>query len=252
MYCYARMLPTALKKVLFGEREKYGPVPDEDDKDWLEWQECFFDFYADTQKGGIGKRVNDAGYAVLNDIALAGKQVAEIGPGNMPHRRFWNGKPEKFTAIDISQDFIDMTAKVVDCPFEGIHLSERSQKLPIPDNSFDVLLSFYSLEHLHPLDDHLREYHRILKPGGKFVGAIPNEGGLAWGAGRYLTSQRWINKHTNINYSKIISWEHPNFSDTILNSLDKYFEREKVRMAPFAFAPLLDANLVTKFCYIKP
>jgi len=246
------MLPTTLKNVLFGDREKYGPVPDENDKDWLEWQENYFNFYAATQKGGIGKRVNDAGYAVLNDIELAGKLVAEIGPGNLPHRRFWNGQPEKFTAIDIYQDFIDMTAKIVDCPFEGVHLSERSQKLPIPDNSFDVLLTFYSLEHLYPLEDHLQEYCRILKPGGKFVGAIPNEGSLTWGAGRYLTSRRWINKHTNLNYSKVICWEHPNFADTILNTLDQIFEREKLSMSPFSFMPLLDFNLVTKFCYSKP
>lgn len=251
MSCLAKTLPNWMRTPLFGDRDQFGLVPDEQDADWIEWQGRYSDFYESTQKGGVGKRVNDAGYAVLRAINLSGKQVAEIGPGNMPHRDFWNGTPEKFTAIDISQEFLDLTAKKVDCPFEAIHLSEREQKLPIADNQFDVLLTFYSLEHLHPLSNHLQEYHRILKPGGLLVGAIPNEGGLAWGLGRFLTSRRWIKKNTTLNYDKIICWEHPNFADAIIAGLDQQFEREHISMYPIPFVPCVDTNLVTKFRYRK-
>lgn len=251
MRCYSRNLPVFLKNPLFGNREQFGLVPDETDRDWVEWKERFFDFYDSTQKNGIGKHVNDAGYHVLRDVNLDGKRVAEIGPGNMPHLEFWRGSPDKFTAIDISREFLEITGSKVTCPYEAVYLSSRTQVLPIADNSFDILFSFYSLEHLHPLDDHIAEYYRILKPGGLFVGAIPNEGGLAWGLGRFLTSRRWIRKNTSLNYDKIICWEHPNFADTILNTLDKYFFREKLAMAPISLIPQLDINLLTKFRYRK-
>ncbi|WP_299866624.1 class I SAM-dependent methyltransferase [uncultured Hoeflea sp.] len=251
-YCYARKLPQFLRNPLFGDRDRHGPVIDETDPSWVEYKSRFFDFYESTQKGGIGKTINDAGYGVLRDIDLNGKRVAEIGPGSMPHRSFWNGTPATFTAVDISKEFLEMTASKVDCPFEAVHLDGRSRKLPLPDDSFDVLISFYSLEHLSPLDGHLEEYARVLKPGGVFVGAIPNEGGLAWGVGRYLTSRRWVLRNTTIDYDKIICWEHPNFADSILMGLDRYFEREKISMYPFSVVNSLDINLVTKFRYRKP
>lgn len=245
------ILPRWVKKPLFGDRETFGLIPDEQDPDWIEWQSRYSDFYKSTQKDGIGKRVNDTGYAVLRDVDFNGKHVGEVGPGNMPHQAFWNGTPDKFTAIDISKYFLDITASKVTCPFEAVHLQERAQALPIAGNTLDILITFYSLEHLYPLEDHITEYHRILKPGGLLVGAIPNEGGLAWGLGRFLTSRRWISKHTKLNYDKIICWEHPNFAKTILKSLDQNFERESLSMSPFPFAPFLDINLVTKIRYRK-
>ncbi|WP_081964148.1 class I SAM-dependent methyltransferase [Hoeflea sp. BAL378] len=251
-HCYARTLPKFLRRSLFGDRDRHGSVIDTSDPSWIEYESRFFDLYESTQKGGVGKTINDAGYAVLRDVDLNGMHVAEIGPGSMPHRHFWNGMPAAFTAVDVSQEFLAMTATRVDCPFKAVHLDSRARKLPLPDNSFDVLISFYSLEHLNPLDDHLAEYARVLKPGGLFVGAIPNEGGLAWGVGRYLTSRRWVLKNTTIDYDKIICWEHPNFADSILLGLDSYFERETLSMYPFPILPSLDINLVTKFRYRKP
>ena len=203
------------------------------------------------QKSGVGKRVNDAGYEILRDIDFSGKQVAEIGPGNLPHRAFWNGIPEKFTAIDISQEFLGLTEKKIDCAFEGVHLTDRAQKLPIADEQFDILLTFYSLEHLQPLREHLREYHRILKPGGMLIGAIPNEGGIAWGLGRFMTSRRWIKKNTSLNYDKIICWEHPNFAREIISAMDTQFAREELSMFPLRFLKSVDINLVTMFRFRK-
>lgn len=83
-----------------------------------------------------------------------------------------------------------------------------------------MIVSFYSFEHLYPFPVYLKGLLRGLKHGGMLVGAIPCEGGLLWGAGRYATSRIWLKRHTNINPDKIICWEHPNFADTVLNALD--------------------------------
>ena len=56
----------------------------------------------------------------------------------------------------------------------------------LPSNSYDYILSFFSLEHIMDLDKFVLHINRILKPNGYLVFVIPNEGYLAWGLGRYF------------------------------------------------------------------
>lgn len=246
-----RLLPQMMAAPLFGDRKTFGLVPDEADPDWQEWQKEYLNFYQSNQKQGLGKTINDAGYQILKQIDLSGKSIAEIGPGGMHHMPFWNGVPALFTAFDIEPRFLAETEAKMTCPYQGVLLDGRSAALPVADDSFDILLTFYSLEHLHPLDEFLDDYRRVLKPGGLLVGAVPNEGGLAWGLGRFLTSRRWVHQHTSINYDKIICWEHPNFVDTIINGLEQRFDRRRLGQYPLRIL-IYDMNLVTSFVYKKP
>lgn len=247
-----RWLPRALAVPLFGDRQTHGPVPKEGDSDWLAWQDAYMDFYTSTQKNGIGARVNDAGYRVLERVDLDGLDVIEIGPGALPHRGFWRGLPASFTAVDLDPRFLEITGERAGCPYRGIEVAKDQIAVPLPDASVDLILSFYSLEHLHPLGDYLDEYARILRPGGRIIGAIPNEGGLAWGLGRFLTSRGWIRRNTGIDYDKIICWEHPNFADTIVQELDKRFRRNRVASWPSAGFNTLNFSLLTRFDFHKP
>ena len=45
--------------------------------------------------------------------------------------------------------------------------------IPIKKNTVDIILSFYSLEHLYNLDKNLVNYKKILKQNGIIVGALP-------------------------------------------------------------------------------
>ena len=84
------------------------------------------------------------------------------------------------------------------------------------------------------------------------IGAIPAEGGLGWGVGRFLTSRRWFRKHTTINYDKIICWEHPNFADRIITELNQQFECLEINYWPFGNNPVLrNFNLICSFKYKK-
>lgn len=252
MMLAGRWLPRVLSVPLFGDRAMHGPVPRDGDADWAAWQDAYMTFYTSTQKEGVGARVNDAGYRVLQGIALDGLDVIEIGPGALPHRRFWQGTPANFTAVDIDPRFLDITGERAGCPYSGIAVAKDQVSIPLLDASVDLMISFYSLEHLHPLDAYLDEYARILRPGGRVVGAIPNEGGLAWGLGRFLTSRRWIHRNTQIDYDKIICWEHPNFADTIIAGLDQRFRRQAVWNYPSLGIRTQNFTLLTRFVYEKP
>ena len=168
-----------IQSVLFGDRDKFGTKIQESDICWTKWLEFYQEFYFKTQQKGVGNFVNEMGYKILKNIDFSNKFILELGPGNLPHRKFWLNKPKKFYAIDANEEFLSLTKKKVDCEYEGIKVL-RSDNIPVTDDSIDIILSFYSLEHIYHLDKMLLEFSRILKKDGMIIGAIPNEGGIAW------------------------------------------------------------------------
>jgi SAM-dependent methyltransferase len=247
-------LPQGVRAPLWGDRERWGLTVREDDACWKQWQHSCMDFYTANQRAGVGMAVNEAGYRVMSQIDLSGQRVLEIGPGDICHVAFWRGRPSEYLLADIRPEMLDKAQSRLQAA-GVVHRSlllARGQPLPLEAASVDVVVSFYSLEHIYPLAPYLEEIRRVLRPGGTLIGAIPAEGGLAWGGGRMLTSRRWFKKHTSIDPDKIICWEHPNFADEILSELDKTFERRQARYWPLRWLPLLDTNLVIRLVYRKP
>lgn len=248
----AHRLPFLSAK-LFGDRKRHGLTVQPNDAHWVEWLTRQNQFFDASQRTGAGRAVNKAGYHIMKAVDLSGANVLEIGPADVLHAEHWQGRPAHFTSYDYQESLLKRAADALDAvavPHTEIVADHASRTLPFKDGEFDVVLSFYALEHFHPLDAHLSELHRVLKPGGKLVGAIPCEGGFAWGLGRFLTSRRWLLKHTTIDPDKIICWEHPNFADFIIERLDAHFRREKMTFWPLK-VPLVDINLVSSFVYAK-
>jgi SAM-dependent methyltransferase len=247
-------LPHPLSAPLFGDRAKFGLVVQPEDPCWQEWQRAYLHFYFSTQKQSAGKLVNNAGYRVMRRINLTGKQVLEVGPGDINHTGWWRGMPARYVIADIQEAMLDLSRETLTArgiPHES-RLLERADlgALPFEDREFDVVVSFYSLEHLHPLASYVDGILRVLKPGGTLIGAIPAEGGLGWGLGRFLTSRRWLKRNTSIDPDKLICWEHPNFADHLLATLDGRMRRQYLGFWPLA-VPSIDLNLVIKFVYAK-
>lgn len=245
-------LPHLVAAALYGDRKRHGLVPQTKDPCWQEWESRYLDFYYANQKSSIGKLVNDAGYRILRKVDLSGANVLEIGPGDIPHLDQWQGTPRRYVIADIQQEMLDRSSRRLaerNIPFETRLLKrDEIRCLPFATGEFDAILSFYSLEHLFPLQATLTEMVRILRPGGCLVGGIPTECGLAWGLGRFLTSRRWLKKHTTIDPGKIICWEHPNFAEHILKLMDRVLVRRHIRYWPL-WVPLIDVNLVVSFVY---
>lgn len=246
-------VPCWVRGPLWGDRQRWGLEVNQMDQDWHTYQETMPRFYAETQRGLIGRIISDAGYRVMSAIDLSGKIVLEIGPGDIRHVAFWRGNPNEYILADVQPD---MLAKGEDRLAEAqvqcrSMLMNREESLPLADASVDVVVSFYSLEHIYPLEPYLSEIKRVLRPGGILIGGIPTEGGLAWGLGRLLTSRRWFKRHTSIDPDKIICWEHPNFGDQLVAEFDRHFSRRKLYFWPFSWVPMLDPNLVIRFIYVK-
>lgn len=65
-------------------------------------------------------------------------------------------------------------ALFADNGFTPTLIQSRSEQLPLPDASADVVMSFQTLEHVANLKQTLSEMRRVLRPGGWLLAQAPN------------------------------------------------------------------------------
>ena len=247
----ARKLPSRIRTPLFGYREEDSQPFSEEDSDWRRWELAYLDFYSSTQTRGWGGLITRLGYRTIKDYPLTGRTVLEIGPGSLPHRDLWWGVPSLFISLDVDPQFHVIAQQKCGCPFRALTRARSQPRIALEADSVDLLLAFYSLEHTVGLESHVEEMLRVLRPGGLLIGAVPNEGGLAWGLARYLVTRRWIRKKYDIDYDKIIAWEHPNYVDEVREALDARLSRISWRTHPLPWPTSLNLNLISSFVYEK-
>lgn len=100
------------------------------------------------------------------------EKALEIGAGTgyLSLNLMRAGVIDKLTATDISPGMLD----ALRANAKALKLSSRvktkpvdAEVLPFADNSFDLVFGHAILHHIPDLDQAFREFHRVLKPGGK-------------------------------------------------------------------------------------
>lgn len=115
---------------------------------------------------GLGTGGWYRGQALARAGLKAGMAVVDVGVGTgLVAREAARiaGKPELVTGVDPS---VGMMAQAR-LP-KGVRLVEgRAEAIPFPDRQFDFLSMGYALRHISDLELAFKEFHRVLKPGGK-------------------------------------------------------------------------------------
>lgn len=75
------------------------------------------------------------------------------------------GTAEGITCLDPSEGMLEVARSKLAAKF----VLGRAEKMPFEDNSFDFLTMGYALRHVTSLEETFREYHRVLKPGGRVL-----------------------------------------------------------------------------------
>lgn len=75
---------------------------------------------------------------------------------------------------DAGHDVTISNYRIQDVPHVKEIEADLNQALELPDNSFDVVICREVIEHVESVPHTLREFNRILKPGGKLVLTFPN------------------------------------------------------------------------------
>lgn len=108
-------------------------------------------------------------YAAYTDFA--GKDILELGPGHT-----WGSAIKMKEEGAASVSIIDIEKYVPDSVFQENpwlnYIIYPGGEMPLPDNRFDLVVSFTVYEHLRQPETTIRETFRILKKGGLAIHLI--------------------------------------------------------------------------------
>ena len=82
---------------------------------------------------------------------------------------------ESIMGVDVSQQAIDHAQRAYGMLRNARFSVGSATAIPAPDASFDVAISFETLEHIHEQEEFLAELDRVLKPGGVLLISCPNK-----------------------------------------------------------------------------
>jgi ubiquinone/menaquinone biosynthesis C-methylase UbiE len=105
---------------------------------------------------------------------VRGKTVLDVASGSGYGSRYLFGRGAKrVVGLDNSPEAIDYASET--CAAAGVEfLVGEAQNLPFSDASFDVVVSFETIEHLKDQEKYLSEIKRVLKSGGLAIISTPN------------------------------------------------------------------------------
>ena len=105
-------------------------------------------------------------YERLAELQLSGR-VLDFGGGTRTNYSkqlsSWGRKPHSY----------EYESANIDPATSPTYLVQPGESLPVPDGSYDAVLSLNTLEHVYEHQLALKEFQRVLKVGGRLVIVVP-------------------------------------------------------------------------------
>lgn len=169
-------------------------------------------------------------------------KVLEVGAGTGIHIKHIRHKFDEYWMTDLNTDMLECAAKAsVNKQGRIVMKRENACELSFPDATFDRLIAAHVLEHLPNPHEVLREWARVLKPGGTLTLVLPCDPGMSWRFGRSVGVRK---KFTLIGmeYDYRMAREHINPINNLLSFIRYYFESYEEDWRPLKI-PSIDLNL---------
>ena len=223
------------------------PNDPSEDEMWLRWkasQDVVYDdiTYSDNS---LVSYVNKTGHRLVErpfGHSSHFSRVLEVGAGSGIHLNFVRHRFDEYHLTDVNNKLLRRAHKR-HSDREGLVFHNCSAlDLDYADESFDRVISIYTLEHLATPHLALKEWRRVLKPGGILSISIPTEGGIAWNLGRFLTTRRSFRK-IGLDLDYIIAREHVNACYRLVAFIRHYFPSRRETWFPF-YLPVPHINLI--------
>lgn len=115
---------------------------------------------------------------------VRGKKALEVGFGEGYGTDLLAREAAEITGIDVSQELVDHARKKY-ARNNVWFMRGDATGFPLPDGSFDVVVSSQVLEHIKDYMKFLRETKRVLRPGGTALFATPNRKTMIDGVNPY-------------------------------------------------------------------
>lgn len=218
--------------------------PDPDYEAYLkQWTEMYQDQNYDAGLSGFFLKKSHEWSEAEFSSNLHFDRVLEVGSGSGMHIKYVKHTFDEYWMTDLSSNFIDkIDADKISCNSGKLLLAkENAAKLSFPDQSFDRLIAAHVLEHLYYPHEVLREWVRVLKPGGTLSIVLPCDPGVLWRFGRYTVARKKFIS-AGLNYDYWMAREHVNPINCLVSFLRYYFIDINEKWFPFRI-PSIDANL---------
>lgn len=170
-------------------------------------------------------------------------KVLEIGAGTGEHLNFVRHDFDQYILSDLDAATLEVAKGKLHDKF-GSRLTfetQRGEGLSYADNTFDRLIATHVLEHISHPHLALKEWARVLKPGGTLSILIPTDPGIAWRLGRYFGPRKNAIAQ-GIAYDYVMAREHVNSCNNLIALLRHYFPDRSEAWWPFPI-PSIDLNL---------
>ena len=170
-------------------------------------------------------------------------KVLEVGAGTGVHLRFVRHAFDEYWITDLNTEFLERAAPPKAQRGKGeVRIGRQdAASLTFPDDTFDRVIAAHVLEHLVEPHLRLREWVRVLKPGGVLSLVLPCDPGLAWRIGRAVGSRGKFVR-AGIDYDYWMAREHVNPINNLVSLVRHYFEDIDEAWMPFK-VPSMDLNL---------
>lgn len=152
---------------------------------WQYRPESFAAFYKKPSlltPAGIVARFLEARTRTLEDFLRIGphSRLLDVGCGSGEHMIRYVGRCAFVAGVDYSKAMLDIARQALaETGRNNWELrAADAASLPYPDASFDVLMAMGLLDYVPDARKVLREFARVLKPGGRMVVSIPKDPSL--------------------------------------------------------------------------
>ncbi|WP_374494670.1 class I SAM-dependent methyltransferase [Zoogloea sp.] len=105
---------------------------------------------------------------------VAGKRVLDVASGEGYGSALMAAQAASVTGVDISPEVVKHAGERYGSAANLKYLCASCASIPLPDASFDVIVSFETIEHMTEHDAFMGEVSRLLAPGGLFIISSPN------------------------------------------------------------------------------
>ncbi len=182
---------------------------------------------------------------------LSDKTVLEIGSGAGAHTALFADHGARMFSMDITHDRVVATAgklDLIDKNSNNVCLQGDAEKLPFPDNYFDIVYSNGVLHHSPDTPLTIKEAYRVLKPGGEAVIMLyARDSFYYWFVifflrgvltGNIFRHKNWLGRVTEWMSAKrqtIMNPETKVYSKIQINRLFSQFKQVNIRKNSFIF-----------------
>lgn len=186
-------------------------------------------------------------HELLEDLLpddFVAEEVVEVGAGSGHHYGYLKRPPRRYYLTDGSEKMLAVAssrhAREVAAGRVVIEQQDAT-RLTYEDGRFDRLIATHVLEHIPDPVSVLREWNRVVRPGGLISIVLPCDPGFLWRLGRHFGPRRNAKK-VGLPYDYVQAADHVNSIFNLVVFIRHHFEDVTERWYPARVA-MPDVNL---------